>query len=444
MKRRIRPSSHIAGNIPIPGSKSHTIRALLIAALAEGESAIERPLRSTDTDAAVAACRAFGAQVDDADPQRWRVLGISGRLGAPAEPVDVGNSGTTLYLAAAVAALGTERITFTGDEQIRRRSAANLLTALRELGARVEEHGSGGAAPFSITGPLAGGRTSIECPTSQYLSALLLSAPLSPSGAATEVEVPLLYERPYVDITLAWLESQRIRLRRRGYEHFDIPGGQIYRPFTAAIPADFSSAAFFMTAAAVTGGELLLEGLDPEDPQGDKEAASILEAMGCRVVWEEGGLRIAGPRDADGRRMPLAAGSFDLNAIPDALPALAAAACYADGDTQLTGVPQAREKETDRIAVMRSELEALGGHCSELPDGLIVHGTGTLSGGAARGHSDHRVIMALAAAALGTESPVTIDETDAAAVTFPRFFDLLAQAGARIETIPSETLGSKG
>lgn len=408
------------------------IRALLIASLASGESVLERPLSSTDTAAAVAACRALGAEVDDGDPKRWRVTGTDGQLTAPREQIDVGNSGTTLYLASAVAALGSGATVFTGDEQIRRRSAANLLAALRDLGARIEERGENGAAPYSVRGPLTGGRTSIECPTSQYLSALLLAAPLA--GGDSEIAVPLLYERPYVDITLSWLDDQGIRYRREGYERFAIPGGQAYRPFSTAIPADFSSATFFMAAAAVTGGELLLEGLDPGDSQGDKEAAALLEEMGCTVIWEEGGLRIAGPRRPDGSRAPLRGGTFDLNAMPDALPALAAAACYAEGETRLVNVPQARTKETDRIAVMRRELEALGGACSEQPDGLVIHGRGGLAGGESRGHGDHRVIMALAVAGLGAEGPTLIDDTSAAAVTFPDFFDLLAEAGARIDT----------
>jgi 3-phosphoshikimate 1-carboxyvinyltransferase len=255
--------------------------------------------------------------------------------------------------------------------------------------------------------------------------------------------VPLLYERPYVDITLAWLAGQGIRLQRRGYEHFIIEGGQRYRPFRRVIPADFSSATFFMVAAAVTGGELLLEGLDREDSQGDKAAAEILEQMGCTVAWEAGGMRITGPRGAGGGRVPLAGGSFDLNAMPDALPALAAAACYAVGETRLTNVPQARSKETDRIAVMARELTALGGDCRELPDGLVINGIRAgeggappsgLRGGAARGHGDHRVIMALAAAGLAAREPVIIDDTAAAAVTFPEFFEALAAAGASIDT----------
>jgi 3-phosphoshikimate 1-carboxyvinyltransferase len=262
------------------------------------------------------------------------------------------------------------------------------------------------------------------------------------------IEVPLLYERPYVDITLAWLDAQALRYHRRGYDRFELPGGQAYHPFRSPIPADFSSAAFFLLAAAVTGSELLLTGLDPHDSQGDKELIPILQTMGCVIEWEERGLRVRGPRDARGRRTPLAAGHFDLNAMPDALPALAGAACFAAGETRLEHVPQAREKETDRIAVMARELTAMGAECRELPDGLVIRGRGSLPGAEAgvelRGHGDHRVIMALAAAALGAERATTIDDTAAAAVTFPRFFELLREAGAKIDPIPSATLGSKG
>jgi 3-phosphoshikimate 1-carboxyvinyltransferase len=417
MKRIVSPG-RISGSLKIPGSKSHTIRALLIASAAQGRSIIQDPLDSSDTRAALSLCRSLGARVTE-EQGRWIVEGTGGAMNQA--HIDVGNSGTSLFLAAAVAAASDKAVSFDGDEQIRRRSAAPLLDALRGLGAEIIESGETGCAPFTVKGPLQGGKVSIACPTSQYLSALLLAAPLTPSGSSTEIEVSLLYERPYVEMTLKWLDDQGIEYQRRGLEWFLVPGGQHYKPFSAAVPADFSSATFFFCAAAITGDKLFLKGLDPTDIQGDKMVLPILEKMGCRVSPKDGGIEIQGPEEG------LSGGTFDLNSIPDALPALAATACFAKGETQLTNVPQARIKETDRIAVMAQELTGIGAEIRELEDGLLISGRGPkgLSGGNVRGHGDHRVIMAEAIAALGAREEVIIDDDGAVAVTFPNFFSLL-------------------
>ncbi|MCF7951214.1 MAG: 3-phosphoshikimate 1-carboxyvinyltransferase [Spirochaetaceae bacterium] len=422
MKKTIYPSA-VGGSVSIPASKSHTIRAILIAGMAEGTSTLRLPLESNDTLAAVRACGALGVDIDMQNDS-WSITGTAGKLRPPATPIDVGNSGTSLYLLAGMAALADFPVTFTGDEQICRRSAAPLLDALRDLGVEVES-ASEGCAPFSVRGPLQGGSTSIECPTSQYLSSLLLAAPLS--SGDTDIEVPLLYERPYIDMTLDWLDSQSISYNRSGYRKFSIPGGQRYRAFDRRIPGDFSSASFFMVAAAITGSRIELHGLDMTDTQGDKEVVSVLEKMGCNIDQVDSGLAI------EGLSRGLQGGSFDLNNIPDSLPALAVAACFSNAVVELRNVPQARQKETDRIAVMKQELSKLGANIEELEDGLIIHGTGTLQGGEVAGHGDHRVIMALAVAGLAAKGPISIDDAAAAAVTFPDFFKNLEEIGAKVK-----------
>ncbi|MDZ7795452.1 MAG: 3-phosphoshikimate 1-carboxyvinyltransferase [Spirochaetia bacterium] len=430
MKKTIYPSA-VGGSVSIPASKSHTIRAVLIAGLADGTSTLRFPLESNDPLAAVRACGALGVEIDMHN-DFWSIKGTAGQLRPPATPIDVGNSGTSLYLLAGMASLADFPVTFTGDEQICRRSAAPLLDALRDLGVAVES-ASEGCAPFTIRGPLQGGSTSIECPTSQYLSSLLLAAPLS--SGDTEIEVPLLYERPYIDMTLDWLDAQSISYKRSDYRRFSIPGGQRYRAFDRRIPGDFSSASFFMVAAAITGSRIELHGLDMTDTQGDKEVVSVLERMGCKIEQIDSGLAIEGAEQKalqGGLSGGLQGGSFDLNNIPDALPALAVAACFSNAVVELGNVPQARQKETDRIAVMKQELSKLGANIEELEDGLIIHGTGTLQGGKVAGHGDHRVIMALAVAGLAAEGPISIDDAAAAAVTFPDFFKNLEEIGAKV------------
>ncbi|MCX7788496.1 MAG: 3-phosphoshikimate 1-carboxyvinyltransferase [Spirochaetes bacterium] len=418
MERTVFPA-RVQGEVLIPASKSHTIRGLLIASMAEGESLLINPLDSEDARSCIAACQHLGAYIEEetdvlSGTRTLKVRGTGGNILYPSQPIDVGNSGTTLYLACGLAALGYAPIQFTGDAQIQSRPARNLLRALEDLGARVTYQGKEGFAPFTIQGPLRGGKTRIECPTSQYLSSLLITAPLI--EGETEIEVPLLYERPYVEMTLRWLEEQGIQLERNGLEWFRIPGRQRFHRFQKQIPGDFSSATFFFCAAAITRSTLTLLGLDMGDSQGDKEVVHILEQMGCSARIEIDRITLTGH--------PLKGIEIDLNAMPDALPALAATACYAEGTTRIVNVPQARLKETDRIAVMAQELSKLGARVKELPDGLEIHGL-PLQGGRVNGHGDHRVVMSLAIAALAAEGPVTIETAEAASVTFPTFFELL-------------------
>jgi 3-phosphoshikimate 1-carboxyvinyltransferase len=343
----------------------------------------------------------------------------------------VGNSGTTLFLALAAAALGESPVTFTGDEQIGRRSAGPLLDALEGLGVRVESaarDGCRGYVPITVQGPWKGGRVSLSCPTSQYLSALLLASPLAPPGRVTEIDVPLLNEKPYIEMTLSYLDAQDIPCEIGGdFSFFRIPGGASWKPVSGPVPGDFSSAAFPGCAAAVSGGPLTLLGLDPEDTQGDKAFFTFLAEMGCEVGWEKAGsewkLRIS-------RQGPLKGGEFDLNATPDLLPVMAVTAAFARGDTALVNAAHARIKETDRIAVMSRELAKLGVETEERPDGLIIRGKGALRGGKPGGYrvdgrGDHRIVMALAAASLGAPGPVEIAGAESAAVTYPEFLRLL-------------------
>ena len=455
MKASVYPSE-IGGSVLIPGSKSHTIRALLIASFADGTSRITNYLDSADTRSCIEACRALGADIAVKDD----VLVVRGlkedelRARGADIDIDAGNSGTTLYLAAGFAALFNRTVRFTGDEQIRRRPFAPLLKALSDLGAETKSLFGNGRAPAEVRGPLSGGETSIECPTSQYLSSLLLCAPLIKSGnkvyesstalPKTVLNIPLLHEKPYVEISLRWLFKQGVSLYRNGCERFEIPGNQVYRPFTEPVPADFSSASFFLCAAAVTGCEIGILGLDMDDPQGDKAVIDMLIGMGCSVEWKKevasvGSGRpemvIRGPDRSRGET--LKAAEIDMNATPDALPVMAVTACFAEGVSRLTNVPQARLKETDRISVMRQELGKMGAEIEELEDGLLIRGTGRspLRGAEVDGHGDHRVVMALAVAALGADGVSAISTAEAAEITVPSFFPLLESLGAKIDLI---------
>lgn len=415
--------SKTSGRVKIPGSKSHTIRALFIASLAEGRSEIINPLISDDAVSAVKTCKAMGADVK-IEKNRYIVDGFNGIPKVPDNVIDVGNSGTTLRFATAASALGDGYSVFTGDEQIRRRPIGPLLEALNNLGAQAFSTRGDGRAPLVVKGRMTGGRTPLDSVTSQYLSALLISTPLLEKD--TEIDIIRLNEVPYVDITLWWLDKQNIRYENSSYKTFYIPGGQKYKPFKEVIPGDFSSATFFMVLAAISGGEFILENLDISDPQGDRQVLDILKSMGAEVRIDGKNITISG-RELIGREI-------DMNSIPDALPAMAVAGCFAEGETRLINVPQARLKETDRIRVMYEELSKLGADVEELPDGLIIRQS-KLKGCPLNGHGDHRIVMALAVAGLNIDGDTVIDTAESISVTFPEFVDLVKACGGNAELV---------
>jgi 3-phosphoshikimate 1-carboxyvinyltransferase len=405
----------LSGSVQVPASKSHTIRALLIASFAEGTSRIRRPLYSADTLSCLDACRKLGALIKDRE-DGWEVLSPIPFGTGEDVFIDVGNSGTSLYLLTALAAVIGRKVHFDGDEQIRSRSADRLLDALKALGAEIESSDKG-CAPYWVKGPLKGGECSIECPTSQYLSALLLAAPLLQSAdRKCIIKVPFLMEQPYAEMTLKWMEKQSISWNQLEMKEFTISGGQKYSSFDASIAADFSSATFFFCAAALTGSSLLIKGLDMKDSQGDKAVLKYLETMGATVSHNKNGIEVSGG--------DLKGAVLDLNDTPDALPAIAVAACYAAGETRIVNVPQARMKETDRISVMTAELRKMGAQIEETPDGMIIQGS-SLNGSTVKGHGDHRVVMALAIASLGATGETIINTAEAVNITYPGFFEQL-------------------
>jgi 3-phosphoshikimate 1-carboxyvinyltransferase len=403
----------------------------------------------------------MGAEITEKD-DRWIVRGAAflKKAGAWGEikRCNVGNSGTTLFFALAAAALGNEPFEFDGSEQIRRRSAAPLLEALKGAGVNVKS-APNGCTPISVRGPWKGGRLSLSCPTSQYLSAMLLAAPLAPAGVVTEIDVPLLNEKPFVEMTLSYLDSHNITYEAAtDFFYFRIPGGSEWKPMEGEVPGDFSSAAFPAAAAVISKGSVTLTGLDPEDTQGDKVFFGFLEKMGCKVKWEKipgkkiplnqvipTGLECTGIQNAEifleewqlsvSGKDQLSGGEFDLNNTPDLLPPLAAVACFALGDTALVNIASARIKETDRIAVMAEELAKLGVKSTETPTGLIIHGCGGIppharaNGGnknfQAESRNDHRVFMSLACAALGCPQPVEITGAESVDESYPGFLDMI-------------------
>lgn len=415
--------SRLCGEVTIPGSKSHTIRAVAISSLAEGESHILAPLHSYDTLAAVETYRALGAIIN-LKPDTWHVIGTGGILKAPDDVINVQNSGTSLRIALGSCALLKEGMAvLTGDAQIRRRPAGPLAKSLNELGASVRSTRANGCAPFVAEGRLRGGQTSIEAICSQYLTSLLINTPLS--NEDTTIYVPVLNEQPYVQMTLDWLKWQGVSVEHNEMREFHIPGGQRYKTVNRRIPADFSSATFFLCAGALGENEVVLRGLDMSDSQGDKAVVDYLRQMGAEITVEKELIRV--------RAKNLQGVELDMNATPDALPMMAVVGCFARGTTTLANVSQARIKETDRIAVMCKELSRMGARVRELKDGLVIEES-KLKGTEVHGHDDHRVVMALAVAGLACEGETVIDSAEAVGVTFPTFLEFMTALGADIKS----------
>lgn len=425
MKVRVNKSS-LNGSIRVPGSKSHTIRAVLMAAMAEGTSVIEHPLTSLDCQSAMTAAEAFGAETSMGDGV-WTVTGHGSRLKTPENYVDCGNSGSTAYFTASMAALADGYTCLTGDQQIRKRPIRPVLDAVVQLGGEAfTTRRDVDACPAVIGGRMKGGTVHFKKSLSQFVSSIMLVAPLLEHDTEIYNEDPL--EKPYLQITIDWLNRFGVRLLENSgdYSYFKIPGNQTYHGIRTQIPSDWSAVAFPLVAAVITPSEVVIEGVDFLDSQGDKMVADHLRDMGADIVKDQEGKRLI----IHGGKTLKGGTTIDLSDIPDSLPALSVAALFAEHDTTFTGLAHIRLKETDRVAVMEEELKKTGAQIETGSDFMVVHGGGTVRGARVNSHGDHRIAMALAVCGLAAEGTMTVDGGECAAVSFPTFFEGMKGLGA--------------
>ncbi len=422
--------SKVEGEIFIPGSKSHTIRAITAALAANGTSTIINPLVSDDTISCLYAAEKLGAKLSKVYEENglvWKIKGTNGKLtNKTDEIINLGNSGTSLRLLTGLAATGTLKICFDGDSSLRGRPMGSLILALEKLGVKAGASEEG-KCPLAVRGPMLGGETTIDGKTSQFVSSLLFAAPLAKKK--TEINVVNINEKPYIEMTLDWLDFLGIKYNcKPDFSQFTVRGNQSYKAFEKIIPADFSTATFALSAAAVTGGNLKIYNLDFTDKQGDKEVFDYFERMGMRVEKHDTHVTVyrKGKLYGDVK--------IDLNSTPDALPAMAVVSCFAKGKTILSNVPHARFKETDRISAITKELKKMGADIQELKDGLIINGS-KLKGAKVNGYNDHRIIMALAIAGMNAPGETIIKNADAVSVTYPDFIKDFKKIGANIEVI---------
>ncbi|NLK13575.1 MAG: 3-phosphoshikimate 1-carboxyvinyltransferase [Spirochaetales bacterium] len=417
----------LRGTMAVPGSKSDTIRAVLLSMLSEGRSVIHNPLASGDGLSAKEAAIALGASITEAG-DRWIVEGVGRHLEAPQKSLDLGNSGTATSFFSSIASLARRPVTLTGDEQIQRRPFKTLFDALEDLGVEVSVHNPNKVSPpVTITGPLLGGTVTLQGFNSQFVSSLLLVSPFAEIPVTITVHNGL--EKPYVQLTLDWMKRFGIEVENpSNYEYFEVPNTKTYRGREVTVSGDWSAAAFPLVASVLTPSDLTITGLDFSDSQGDKRVVDILKAMGADIAVHplEGTLSIRGGKPL------IALQEIDLADIPDALPSLVVAATQAHGTTTFTNISHVRVKETDRVFEMTERLNRLGCSLEIGEDELHVHGPTPIRGGTVSSAGDHRIAMAMVAAALAAREEITITETECVAVSFPDFFERFEECGMKV------------
>ncbi len=430
----IQPIDRFDATVELPGSKSLTNRALLLAALADGASTLTRVLFADDSRRMLDALQALGFELEIDEPNTTvTVQGQAGRL--PAEDADLflGNAGTATRFLTAALCLGHGTYKVHGIPRMHQRPIGELVEPLRELGATVLYDGEVGFPPLTIVGKgLAGGELTME-PTlsSQFISALLQLGPCMPEGITLRFDGPVI-SQPYVEMTTTLMERFGAQVLTVGdMQRVTVqPGG--YRATDYAIEPDASNATYFLAAAAVTpGGRCTVPGLGQHSLQGDVCFAHVLKEMGCAIEMSDDEVTVYAPADG----APLRGIDVDLNAMPDTAQTLASVALFAQGPTTMRGVGNLRVKETDRLAAVQNELTKLGATVSIIEDTLIVNPPTDclLKTAVLDTYDDHRMAMSLAVAGLGSRrSPGAVTLNDPACVnkTFPDFFDRLAAATA--------------
>ena len=413
----------VNGTIQLPGSKSLSNRLLLLAALARGTTRIDNLLDSDDVSHMLAALAQLGVQVELADDRTTcTVHGAGGPFPTPAAPVELflGNAGTAMRPLCAALCLGDGTFTLAGEPRMHERPIGHLVDALRQSGADIVYLGQDGYPPLTIHAHgLLGGRVSIRGDiSSQFLTAILLAAPLARSASTFELVGPLV-SGPYVDMTLAVMRRFGVDVARTATGGFQVAGAQTYvSPGAIGVEGDASSASYFLAAAAIRGGRVRVRGVGTESVQGDVRFADVLEQMGARVE--------RGPDWIEVARGELRGVHVNADEFPDAAMTLATTALFADGPTRIDGIANWRVKETDRLAAMATELRKLGATVVEGEGHIEVTPPAKLRPATIDTYKDHRMAMSFSLAALG-DVDVTINDPACTSKTFPGYFEALAR-----------------
>ena len=415
--------SKISGEVNCPSNKSYTHRGIFLASLAGNNSKVENILLSADTKATIEACRKFGAiiEVDNST----LVVKESIKIGTKVPEINTENSGTTIRIAIGIASLFSEKITLTGDSSIQKRPMQPLLDALSSIGAKCSS--KDGKPPVTIEGSVSGGEIKIPGNlSSQFISSLLISAPLTQNGINLSIEGDLV-SKPYLDATIATMRKFGVTVQTLiPYKKYNI-SPQIYKNTTFTVPIDFSSLALLLSFTVLNGNNVIIKGSIGNLPQGDEAFIDFLEQLGVSVIISNDEIKVKSPDKLKG-------GVFDLRNSPDLLPPLAILSLISSEPIEIVNVKHARLKETDRIAILSRELPKIGINVEEKEDGLILESSGNLRSAELNSENDHRLFMAFCIAGTYIGDCVVTDPKSVE-VSYPSFIQEMNRLGAKIEVI---------
>lgn len=408
-KLTITPKKSGFCRLSIPPSKSHTMRALLFGSLGRGTTVVENFLDASDTHAMVEALRAFGIVIHR---EKNSLVVEGGKLKPALRTIYAGNSGQILRFVAALSALIPAYTVITGDHSVRhRRPVEPLVSALNQLGAFATT--TQGKAPITVRGPIMPGKATLHGADSQPVSGLLMATSFLEGKSQLQVINP--EERPWIELSLFWIRKLGGKVEHQNYEQYLIEGGLSYEGFHTVIPGDFSSAAFPLVAALIARVEIILEGLDIEDCQGDKKIFSLLSSMGATFEIEKNSIYV--------KKCPsLRGATIDINDCIDALPIIAVLCCFAESKSEIINAKIARNKESDRLYAICLELKKMGACIEEKEGGLIIYPS-QLYGASLYSHEDHRIAMALIVAASVAHGQSVLSSYECIAKSYPSFIE---------------------
>ncbi|EGL5732102.1 3-phosphoshikimate 1-carboxyvinyltransferase [Salmonella enterica] len=417
----LQPIARVDGAINLPGSKSVSNRALLLAALACGKTVLTNLLDSDDVRHMLSALSALGINYTlSADRTRCDITGNGGALRAPgALELFLGNAGTAMRPLAAALCLGQDEIVLTGEPRMKERPIGHLVDSLRQGGANIDYLEQENYPPLRLRGGFIGGDIEVDgSVSSQFLTALLMTAPLAPEDTTIRVKGELV-SKPYIDITLNLMKTFGVEIANHHYQQFVVKGGQQYHsPGRYLVEGDASSASYFLAAGAIKGGTVKVTGIGRKSMQGDIRFADVLEKMGATITWGDDFIACT--------RGELHAIDMDMNHIPDAAMTIATTALFAKGTTTLRNIYNWRVKETDRLFAMATELRKVGAEVEEGHDYIRITPPAKLQHADIGTYNDHRMAMCFSLVAL-SDTPVTILDPKCTAKTFPDYFEQLAR-----------------
>lgn len=427
MKFLVRKTEQLSGTVSIPGNKSGTARALLLGAIGDGKTIIKNPLNNIDSFSIINMLRLLGIEIDSSNPNEWSVIGRKGKFEQPKNILDAGNSGTGYYMIAALATLLESQSIISGDYQICYRPAGPLIDALNNMGAKCFSTRNNGLAPLVLQGKLKGGKATLPNINSQWLTPLLVACSLAEKDSEITITGGTMLEKPYINMTIGMLQQVGINIEHDDYQKYYVKGNQNFSSTTFNIPGDWGSSGYPTVATAITGSTANFLNLNPNDYAGERAYVDILRKAGCKVDILENGIRVEGNKNLKGQ-------IIDCSGTPDAVPILAVLGCVSEGKTILNNVGASRLKETDRTAIIKQELEKMGGKFEETRDSLTIYPS-KLHSAFIDGHHDHRIVMATTVAALIAEGTTVVDNAESVGVSYPNFYETIKALGGNIERL---------